>query len=445
LTELIAAETPAVSIFGKSWLLHVENALRITPEENISMIGESVDYAKRNGKEVVYDAEHFFDGYKSDPSYALQSLKAAENGGADVIVLCDTNGGSFPWEIGEIISIVREKVSIPLGIHTHNDSELAVANTLAAVENGVEHVQGTINGYGERCGNANLCSVIPNLQIKMNYDCIPDDSANHLTALSHFVSEIANRSHQANFPFVGRSSFAHKGGIHVNAVMKDPVTYEHIKPESVGNKRRVLVSDLSGKSNILYKAEEMEIDLNKNKEKIPEIVNELKILEKSGFQFEAAEGSFELLIKKTTGEWNEFFELGGFRILIEKDKKGIPRSEATIRLKVDGLKEHIACEGKGPVHALDEALRKALTSFYPEVKKLSLSDYKVRVLNKNDGTKAQVRVLIDFSSEDLKYGTVGVSGNIIEASWQALTDGYSYYLLKSSEKSRKLNKVTAVI
>ncbi|MCP4751613.1 MAG: citramalate synthase [Proteobacteria bacterium] len=430
LNVLLEAETPTVCIVGKSWLLHVEFALEITPEENLERIADTVAFMKSRSKEVVYDAEHFFDGYEDHPEYALKTLSAAQRGGADVLVLCDTNGGTLPQRIAEITAWIKSLISIPLGIHAHNDSGLAVANTLMAVESGAEHVHGTINGYGERCGNADLCTIIPNLQLKMGYPCVTTDNLARITYLSNYISEVANLSPRDNAPFVGKSAFAHKGGVHVSAVMKEFKTYEHLSPELIGNRRRVLVSDLSGKSNVIYKASELGVDLGEHEEKIPRIVDKLKEMENMGYQFEAAEGSLELLMRQVAGDWKGYFELGGFRILVEKDKNGIPRSEATVRLEVKGTTEHIAAEGDGPVHALDSALRKALHSFYPEIEEVELSDYKVRVLNQKDGTAAMVRVLIDFHAGDYKWGTVGVSENIIEASWQALTDGYSYFLLK---------------
>jgi len=427
---LLEAETPVVSVFGKTWVFHVEKALRVTRQQNLDMIRESVAFLKANGKEVIFDAEHFFDGYKDDPDYALEALKVAEKAGADVLVLCDTNGGSLTNEIAEIVREVKQNVSVPLGIHAHNDSGLAVANSLAAVQNGCVHVQGTINGYGERSGNANLCTVIPNLQLKAGYSCVPSENIARITALSHYVSEIANLIHPNNMPFVGKSAFAHKGGIHVSAVMRDSDTYEHIKPEAVGNKRRVLVSDLSGKSNIVFKADELGVDLESDKDKIPEIVQQLKQLEHEGYEFEAAEGSLELLIKKLKNEYRNYFTLQGFRILIEKNESDEIRSEATVRMIVNNQVEHTASEGVGPVNALDNALRKALINFYPEIDEMKLSDYKVRVINAKAATSAKVRVLIESSDEKKTWNTVGVSENIIEASWQALTDSISYYLMK---------------
>jgi 2-isopropylmalate synthase len=428
LKALLDAETPAVAIFGKSWTLHVKKALKISLDENIELIADSIEYLKKNGKEVIYDAEHFFDGYKADADYALKTLLAAEKAGADTLVLCDTNGGTQTLELLYIIKEVLQRVKGRVGVHLHNDSDMAVANTVAAVEAGCQHVQGTINGYGERCGNANLCSVIPNLQVKRDYDCIPDDQISQITRISHFISELANLSPVNGMPFVGTSAFAHKGGIHVSAVIKDSSTYEHIKPEEVGNKREVLLSDLSGKSNLVYKADELGLDLSKYEEKIPEIIKALKQKEHEGYQYEGAEDSLKLLIKKVTGEWKSYFNLEGFRVLVEKDTEGIPRSEATVRMLVNGKKEHTAAEGDGPVHALDRALRQALRKFYPEIKLLRLVDYKVRVINGKEATGAKVRVLIESAYGNKRINTVGVSTNMDEASWDALTDSVSWFL-----------------
>ncbi len=430
LQALLDAETPAVSIFGKSWMLHVEKALRVTAEQNLAMIRESVAYMKARGKEVIYDAEHFFDGYKDNPDYALKTLLAAQDAAADVIVLCDTNGGTLPSEVGDIIDAIREQIRLPLGIHAHNDGGMAVANSVTAVLHGCTHVQGTINGYGERCGNANLCVVIPNLQLKAGIQCVPPEKIGALTALSHYVSEVANLPHPNTMPFVGKSAFAHKGGIHVSAVMRDTGCYEHVPPESVGNKRRVLVSDLSGRSNIVFKADELSINLESDQDRIPEIVQRLKELEHAGYQFEAAEGSLELVIKKMKNEYQNYFTLKGFRIMVEKDETGEMRSEASIRVLVNNEIAHTAAEGVGPVNALDNALRKALVGFYPEIQATKLSDYKVRVIDAQAATSAHVRVLIETTADGTSWGTVGVSENIIEASWQALTDSISYYLMK---------------
>lgn len=432
---LLDADTSTVSIFGKTWILHVEKALRVTREQNLEMIHESVAYLKAKGREVIFDAEHFFDGYKANPDYALETLRVAEEAGADVLVLCDTNGGTLTSDVAKIVKTVREAVSAPLGIHAHNDSELAVANTLVAVQNGCEHVQGTINGYGERCGNANLCSVIPNLQIKAGFKCIPEENISGLTALSHYVSEITNMVPNNAMPFVGKSAFSHKGGIHVSAVMRDTTCYEHIEPETVGNRRRVLVSDLSGKSNILFKAAELGIDVKLNQEQLPAIMKRLKELEHEGYQFEAAEGSLELLIKKIKNEYKNYFDLQGLRILVEKDESDEMRTEATIRMIVNNAVEHAAAEGVGPINALDKALRKVLINFYPEIEGMKLTDYKVRVIDAKAGTSARVRVLIESTADNMTWNTVGVSENIIEASWQALTDSVSYYLMKKRNGS----------
>ena len=437
LKAMIEAGTPAVSMFGKTWLLHVTDALGITSEQNLEMISGSVAHLKKMGKELIYDAEHFFDGYKCDPDYAIKTLLAAEASGADVLVLCDTNGGTLPHEVSRIVTEVKEKVNTSLGIHTHNDCELAVANSLAAVEAGAVHVQGTVNGYGERCGNANLCSVIPNLQLKMDYSCIPDDSMRQLTTLSKFVSELGNLAPDNKQPYVGKSAFAHKGGVHVSAVMKNAETYEHVEPEMVGNNRRVLVSDLSGKSNVSYKSEELGFQFDKKSPESTKIVQRLKSLENEGYQYEAAEASFELLVKQLTEAAPEFFKLEGFRVIMERNGSGESRSEATIKVRVNDQVELSAAEGNGPVHALDAAIRRALCEFYPEIQSMKLQDYKVRVLNEKDGTGAKVRVLIDSAKEGRSWGTVGVSENIIDASWQALSEGITYYLMNENSKPKQ--------
>jgi 2-isopropylmalate synthase len=444
LNAIIETGTPVVTIFGKSWDLHVTDALRISPEQNLDIIEDSCRFLKRMGKEVVYDAEHFFDGYKANPSYALQTIEAAQHGGADIIVLADTNGGTLTHELAPIFDVVKKRITKPLGIHAHNDSDCGVANSIEAVRCGAVHVQGSINGYGERCGNANLCSVIPILHLKLGIKCIPDDHLHHITELSRYVSELANMSHVMNMPFVGESAFAHKGGIHVNAVMKNPKTYEHIEPETVGNARRVLVSDLSGKSNILYKASEFGIDLSTledRSKKTKEVLKRLKELEHMGYQFEGAESSFEILIKKLIGTFDDYFSLEGFRVITEK--RG-PRenvlSEATIKVTVDGEKELTASEGVGPVNALDKALRKALTIFYPTLSEMRLVDYKVRVLDTKKATEAMVRVLIQSTDGIDEWGTVGVSQNLMEASWLALVDSISYKLMKDEQNNRRIKR-----
>ncbi len=437
LKALLAAKTKAVTIFGKSWDIHVRDALRITLSQNLGLIRDSLKFLKNSVPIVFYDAEHFFDGFKNNPEYALATLLAAVEAKVDAIVLCDTNGGTLPHEIFEMVNIVRGKIPLPLGIHAHNDAEAAVANTIMAVQAGVQHVQGTINGYGERCGNANLCSVIPNLQFKLKRPCLAEEQIAKLVDVSRFVAELANLQPDKHQPYVGVSAFAHKGGVHVSAIEKNPQTYEHLNPEKVGNRRRVLISDLAGKSNILQKAAEYKIDLHRKDPLTQEILNTLKEMENQGFQYEGAEASFELLMKKALGIQKKYFELLGFRVLSEKFKEDqAPISEATIMIKVGGRIEHTAATGNGPVNALDNAIRKALEKFYPQLSEMELIDYKVRVLTAGQGTGAKVRVLIESGDHQDKWGTVGVSENVIEASWQALVDSITYKLLKD-EKIKK--------
>lgn len=434
LRALIESKTKVITIFGKTWDFHVREALKISLEENLDIIYESVSYLKKHAEKVFFDAEHFFDGYKDNPEYAIKCLESAKDAGADCLVLCDTNGGTLPNNIRKILTDVFSRINAPIGIHTHNDSECAVANAIIAVEMGAVQVQGTINGFGERCGNANLCSIIPNLQIKLGFSCLTEERLKKLRDLSRFVNEIANLRHFKRQPYVGDSAFAHKGGIHVSAVNKRPETYEHIRPEIVGNSHRVLISDLAGRSNIIRKASEFNIYLKSDSPEIQTILDELKELEHQGFQFEGAEASFELLIKKLLGLHRRFFDLIGFRVIISKRKENEePLSEATIMVKVGKNIEHTAATGNGPVNALDNALRKALYKFYPELKSVKLHDYKVRVLTAGKGTSAKVRVLIESGDENLRWGTVGVSENIIEASWQALVDSIEYKLLKVRE------------
>lgn len=428
---LLDSRAKIVTIVGKTWDFHVKEALKISLDENLDIIHNSIAYLKNNIEKVFFDAEHFFDGYKGNPEFSIKCLLAAQDAGADCLVLCDTNGGTLPDEVKNIISDVMKGVYAPLGIHAHNDSECAVANSVIAVELGVSHVQGTINGLGERCGNANLCSVIPNLQVKSGMFCITDEQLRRLRDVSRFVNEIANLRHFKRQPFVGDSAFAHKAGIHVSAIRKRPETYEHIRPELVGNSQRVLISDLAGKSNILRKAEEFGIHLNPDSPHVQDIVTTLKNLENEGFQFEGAEASFELLMKKSLGLHKRFFDLIGFRVIVEKRKEGEnPISEATIMVRVGGHVEHTASTGNGPVNAIDNALRKALDRFYPQLKEVKLYDYKVRVLAAGRGTAAKVRVLVESGDEEKRWGTVGVSENIIEASYQALVDSIEYKLLK---------------
>jgi len=428
---LINSHTDVVTIVGKAWDLHVRDALQISFDDNLKLIHNSLKFLKSKVPEVFFDAEHFFDGYKANPEYTLKILQSAMDAGVDCIILCDTNGGTMPFEIDSIVKEVRKKTNIPLGIHAHNDSAMAVANTIIAVRSGVEQVQGTINGYGERCGNADLCSIIPNLKLKLGIDCILNERLSRLREISRFVNELANLRPNKHQPYVGDSAFAHKGGIHVSAVKKNPKTYEHIKPELVGSNRRILVSDLSGKSNILSKAAEFNIDLRDSNPVTLEILKNMKELENQGYQFEGAEASFEILIKKALGTKRKHFDLVGFRVIDEKGKENSPpQSEATIMVRVGGKIEHTAAVGNGPVNALDNALRKALEKFYPELKEMELIDYKVRVLSTGEGTAARVRVLIESGDKEDKWGTVGVSHNIIEASWYALLDSIDYKLLK---------------
>lgn len=434
LLALLNAQTSVVSIFGKSWILHVERALNVTKEENLDMIRESIEWLALNELRVIYDAEHFFDGYKDDPGYAMATLQIAADSGADVLVLCDTNGGTMPAEIGQITDQICSSMSHHvIGIHAHNDSGVATANSIAAVEAGARHVQGTINGIGERTGNADLCTVIACLQHKLGYQCVSEKQLTTLADLSQFVYEICNMLPIDRAPFVGRSAFAHKGGIHVSAVMKEPRAYEHMAPEIIGNKRRVLVSDLSGQSNVRYKAQELGIDLNERDE-ARRAVKRIKELEHLGYEFQGAEASFELLLRTIRGEDTEMFRLDRLRVYSEQDAQGSEWSEATVAVFVGDHRELAVSEGVGPVDALWRALNRALCRFYPRLEALRLADYKVRVLTPEEATAASVRVLIehhDTNGEDI-WHTVGVSPNILDASWQALTDGVRYFLLHTT-------------
>jgi len=427
---LVRAGTAAVTIFGKSWDLHVVGTLGATLQQNVQMIEDTVAHLKARGLEVIFDAEHFFDGYKGNPDYALATLEAAQAAGADCIVLCDTNGGTLPHDLEPMFRAAQSAVKAPLGIHAHNDSDVAVANTLLAVRLGAAQVQGTINGYGERCGNANLCSVIPSLQLKLGKRCLPQEKLARLYEVAHYVAEVANLPPAERQPYVGRSAFAHKAGVHVDAVLKRPETYEHVLPELVGNQRRLLVSDQAGTSTVVYKARALEIDLTKQSPETRAILQRVKEMEHEGYQFEGAEASFELLMRKTTGSYRNLFDLAGFRVIVEKRAEGDIFSEATIKVKVGGVEEHTAAEGDGPVHALDGALRKALEKFYPELKDIKLTDFKVRVIAGSEGTAAKVRVLVESSDEGDSWSTVGVHTNIIEASWQALVDSIEYGLMR---------------
>ncbi|MFH1593419.1 MAG: citramalate synthase [Candidatus Omnitrophota bacterium] len=434
LKGLLASGVDVITIFGKSWDLHVRTVLKTTEEENLKMIKESVNFLKSKGKFVIFDAEHFFDGYKDNSDYAIKTLTAACSAGADRIVLCDTNGGSITSTIFAVVEKVKKEIETPLGMHAHNDSDMAVANSLAAVQAGCSHVQGTINGYGERCGNANLVSIIANLKVKMGAPCISDLNLKELTEVAHYVAEISNMRLSDNQPFVGSSAFAHKAGVHVNAMMKDPRSYEHMDPARVGNRRKLLISELSGKSSLLEKAREIQLDLDKDAPGTKKILKMLQEMEHKGYHFEAAEASLEIFMKRSMKRFKEFFTLKDFRVIIEKKVKGKIVSEATIKLKVDGKLEHTASLGDGPVNALDNALRKALKEFYPSLNEMHLTDFKVRVLDEKAGTAAKVRVLIQSQDKTDTWWTIGVSENIIEASWQALVDSVEYKLLKDSEK-----------
>ncbi len=435
LLALVEARTPVATIFGKSWPFHVTHALGTTLPENLAMIADSVAFLAARVEEVIYDAEHFFDGFRRDRDYALRTLEAAEAAGARCLVLCDTNGGALPHEVAAIVREVRRQVRAPLGIHAHNDGECAVANSLAAVQEGADHVQGTINGFGERCGNANLISVIPNLVLKLGIRAIPEPSLRELREVARFASELANRTPWQHQPFVGDSAFAHKAGMHVSAVLKHPETYEHVAPEQVGNRRRVLVSELAGKSNILWKAQEYGLDLGKDTPETRRILETLKALEDQGYLFEGAEASFELLMERALGRHRSWFELEGYRVTVEaRQGDREPFAEATVRLRVKGIAEHTAAAGNGPVNALDHALRKALEEFYPHLREMRLLDYKVRILDESSGTAAKTRVLITSGDGEETWGTVGVAHNIIDASWQALVDSIEYKLRRDDRR-----------
>jgi 2-isopropylmalate synthase len=425
---MVNANTPVCTVVGKSWNLHVEEVLKTDAQENLRIIKESVSYLKRVGREVIYDAEHFFDGYKTDPDYALDTLRAAQNGGADSIVICDTNGGALPWEVAQITQLVVAAFpDIPIGIHSHNDGDCGVANTLAAVQQGAVHVQGTINGYGERCGNANLCSVIPDLELKMDYQCLPEGHLPELFDLSHFVAEVANLAPDDHMPFVGHSAFAHKGGIHVAAMRRNGNSYQHIDPTLVGNQMRTVVSELSGRGNLFSKAEELNLDVQDG-EVVTTVLEEIKALEARGFSFEAAEASVALMLHRQQTDYQPLFELIDYSASVEHRQGRGVFAEATVKVMVDKEMLHTVAEGNGPVNALDAALRKALLPVYPRLGSFQLVDYKVRILDSDSGTAATTRVLIDTQNHHKRWSTVGASPNIIEASWLALVDSIEFGL-----------------
>ena len=426
LNKIVESGVKVATLFGKTWDLHVKEALKTTLEENLDMIESSIKYLIKNDIKVFFDAEHFFDGFKNNKKYALKVLKRANKAGAKNLVLCDTNGGTLPSEISEIFDELENKFSCEFGIHSHNDSEVAVANSLIAYQKGVSQIQGTINGYGERCGNANLSSVIANIKLKMDKSKFDKVDIRKLTEVSRFVSELNNITHPSNLAYVGSSAFTHKAGIHVSAILKNSETYEHIDPTEVGNDREVTVSELSGRSNIAYKAKELGVNISKDSNKLRKVVNTIKDLEFQGYHFEGADGSFKLLLDKTLGNFKKLFELKSSRIITEKKTNNGSLSEVSIRVDVNGKEVHTAASGNGPVNALDRALRKALIDFYPSLDNFYLVDYKVRVLDSKDGTEAKVRVLIETSDGHNSWGTVGASTNIIEASWKALVDSLEY-------------------
>lgn len=443
LLALIECQAPVITLFGKTWDLHVIEIMENTLDENLKMIEDSVAFIKKHDRELLYDAEHFFDGYKNNPEYALKTLVAAAKGGADFLVLCDTNGGTLPHEITEIVETVIPWLSeqgfkdMRYGIHAHNDSNMGVANAIAAYRSGISMIQGTINGYGERCGNTDLTSVIPILCLKLNDSCMTDINLKKLKSLSRFVSETSNMVPLASRPFVGRSAFTHKAGVHVSAINKNPIAYEHMDPDLVGNVRRVLVSDQSGKSNIEYKAKELGIDLDIDDFDTRRFVTEIKLLEQDGYQYEVADGSLKILMDKFRLKYKPRFELEAFRVTVEKDKERPCSSHAIVKIKVDGTTEITAAEGSGPVSALDNAIRKGLHNFYDQIANMHLVDFKVRVIDGSEGTEAKVRVLIESRDDEDTWTTVGVSEDIIEASWQALEDSFQFKLAKSLEKKQK--------
>jgi len=434
LIALLKTGMQTVTIFGKTWELHARDVLRISPEENLDLIESSIGFLVEHGCDVIYDAEHFFDGYYDNSKYAMETLKAAVRAKAKCLVLCDTNGGRLPLEVQEAIRAVKSEINLSLGIHAHNDSGVAVANSVLSVQAGATHVQGTFNGYGERCGNANLSAIIPNLKLKLGVDCIKDEQLQRLTNVSRLISELANLPHDERQAYVGRSAFAHKGGLHTDAIRKNRLTYEHIAPEAVGNEQRILVSEQAGRGTLIKKIEREYSGYDKDSPEIVSLFNKLKEAENEGYQYEAAEGSFELLTHKIFNEHLSFFDLLGFRVIVEKSRNDSIHTEATIKLvDREGNIVHTAADGDGPVNALDNALRKALEQFYPVLKEIHLVDYKVRVLDTKAGTGAKVRVLLEASDGKDKWGTVGVSENIIQASWDALTDSMEYKLYKDQK------------
>ncbi len=426
---LLAANTPVCTVVGKSWELHVTDVLKTTPQENLRMIEASLAYLKSKGKEIIYDAEHFFDGYQANPEYAIETLQAAMQGGAEMIVLCDTNGGALPWDVARVVhDVVARLPDVAVGIHTHNDSECGVANTLAAVQEGAVQVQGTINGYGERCGNANLCSIIPDLELKMGRPCLPEGNLPDLYDTSQFIAEVANLNPDEHAPYVGHSAFAHKGGIHVAAMRRNIQSYQHISPQLVGNEMRTVVSELSGRGNLLSKAEQFGLDIELS-DSVVEVLQEIKELEARGFSFEAAEASVVMMLVRQQTDYEPPFELIDFVATVEHRQGRGMFAEATVKVRVADEVQHTVADGNGPVNALDAALRKALLPAYPRLTDVQLGDYKVRILDGSKGTASVTRVLIDSHNGRERWSTVGASTNIIDASWQALADSMEYALL----------------
>ncbi|HXF26259.1 MAG TPA: citramalate synthase [Bryobacteraceae bacterium] len=438
---LIEAQTPAIAIFGKSWDFHVHRALGITEDENVCLISETVRFLKDHGREIIYDAEHFFDGYNANPDFALRTLEAAKEAGADVLVLCDTNGGTITGRLVEIVAEVRKRFDGILGIHPHNDSDVAVANAVAAVEQGVTHVQGCLNGYGERCGNANLGSIIANLELKLGHTTIGRENLANLTSVTRFIAELANLPLRNDQPYVGRSAFAHKGGIHVSAVLKDSATYEHVRPESVGNRQRVLLSDLSGRGNVLYKLKQHGLDERLDTEARRQLLDRIKQMEYQGYELEAAEGTFELLVREALRPGLQLFEVVSFEVTTRMTGTEDTETTAAVMLKVQEGVYSASATGQGPMNALDVCLRQCLSSLYPEIANVRLTDYKVRVLDSKKGTAAKVRVLVEWSDHKRTWATVGVSDNVIEASWRALLDAIRLELMRLTERDDSIQKV----
>ena len=437
---LIEAQTETIAIFGKSWELHTKRALGITEEENLVLIAETVGYLKKHGREVIYDAEHFFDGFLANPDFALRTLEAAKGAGADILVLCDTNGGTLTHRLVEIVAEVRKRFDGIIGIHTHNDSDVAVANTIAAVEAGCTHVQGCMNGYGERCGNANLCSVLPNLELKLGHTTIGRENLTNLTSVARYISELANLPLRNDQPFVGRSAFAHKGGVHVSAVLKDSATYEHIQPELVGNRQRVLLSDLSGRGNVFYKLNQHGLGDRLNDDARRELLERIKLMEYEGYELEAAEGTFELMVREALHPGIQLFELVGFEVTTRMSANKDAQTTATVTLKAQDSIRSATATGHGPVNALDLCLRQCLATFYPAIANVRLTDYKVRVIDSKKGTAAKVRVLTEWSDHRRSWATVGVSENVIEASWQALVDAIRLELMRLTESDENVQQ-----